>query len=115
MRSSLVRAGITLREVRCQGTHCRKITSGKQSAKPYYGFCYFEGRIVKDPREFPTLAIIHQRWGRGLSAHSIMKELDQKKIRSREGKQWSWAAVNNILKRFETKKIILKGKSYEFR
>lgn len=115
VRSLLIDIGLTLRERHAQATHQRSITSGKQGARPYYGFCYFEGRIVKDPHEFPTLEMIHRRWTQKRSAHSIVIELNRKKIPSREGKQWSWAAVRNILERFETEKIVLKGREYEFR
>jgi len=115
VKSLLKRAGITSRQRRPQATHLRKITSGKQGARPYFGFCYFEGRITRDQREFPTLQIIHKRWAKGATIHAIVKELNQKTIVSRTGKVWSWAAVQNIVNRFENKHVIIKGSQYEFR
>lgn len=116
VRSEVKRNGLELRSRRPQATHQRSLKSGKQSALPYYGFCYFEGKIVKDPREFPVLQMIHRYWSQGKTIHQINLELNRAKILSRTGKVWSWAAIQNLVIRFETKKVILhKGGKYEFR
>lgn len=116
VRSSLLRAGQKLREPTPKVTHKRSLKSGKQAALPYYGFCYFEGKIVKDPREFPTLQKIHRLWSQGRTIHQINLELNRAKLPSRTGKVWSWAAIQNIVARFENKQVILtKGGKYEFR
>ncbi len=48
--------------------------------------------------------------------HQINQELDKQKIKSREGKKWSWAAIRNIIQRFEQKILIIKnGGKYELR
>lgn len=115
IRSSLKRQGLKPRAGVTQATHERTLRSGKQCALPYYGFCYFEGQIVKDPREFPILQMIHRYWSKGKSIHQINLELNRAKVLSRKGKTWSWAAIQNIVVRFETKKVILsKGGKYEF-
>lgn len=116
IRSILKRQGLEPRMGTTQATHARPLKSGKQGALPYYGFYYFEGQIVKDPREFPILQIIHRHWSQGKSIHQINLELNRAKVLSRKGKTWSWAAIQNIVVRFETKKVILiKGGKYEFR
>lgn len=116
VRSCLLRAGLKLREIVPKATHKRSLKSGKQSALPYYGFCYFEGSIIKDPREFPTLQKIHRLWSQGRTIHQINLELNRAKIPSRTGKTWSWAALQNIVARFENKQVILtKGGKYEFK
>ena len=115
VRKSLLDAGIELRELRAHSTNERKITSGKQGARLYFGFCYLEGKIVKDPKEYPTLLLIHQRLKKSATAHEIVKELNHKKIPARQGGQWTWPAVQNILNRFKDHKIIIKGSTYEFR
>lgn len=116
IRSNLKRQGLKPRDGATQATHKRSSKSGKQGALPYYGFCYFEGQIIKDPREFPILRLIHRQWSQGKSIHQINLELNRAKVLSRKGKTWSWAAIQNIVIRFETKKIILsKGGNYEFR
>lgn len=116
IRTILKRQGLKPRIGNTQATHKRPLASGKQGALPYYGFCYFEGQIVKDPREFPILQIIHRQWSQGKSIHQINLELNRANVVSRKGKGWSWAAIQNIVVRFETKKVILsKGGKYEFR
>lgn len=116
IRSTLKRQGLKPRVGMAQATPKRSIKSGKQGTLPYYGFCYFEGQIVKDPREYPTLQLIHRHWSQGKSIHQINLELNRAKVLSRKGKTWSWAALQNIVVRFETKKVILsKGGKYEFR
>lgn len=116
VRSILLRGRVTLRENITQATNKRKLNSGKNSARPYFGFCYFEGQIIKDPREFPTLKLIYCRFEQDRTIHEITMELNKVSIPSRSGKKWSWAAVQNIVQRFKDKKIILlKGGKYEFR
>ncbi|MGZ3747598.1 MAG: recombinase family protein [Pseudobdellovibrionaceae bacterium] len=111
----LERSGIEPREKLSQATHVRRSKRGKQGARPYYGFCYLEGVIVKDPREFPILVIIHERWLSKKSTHEIVKELNRKRIPSRTGKEWSWAAIQNILNRFKEGNLKLSnGGRYEF-
>lgn len=88
----------------------------KSAAKPFYGFCYFEGALTKHPIEFPVLLRIHRLWADGRTIHQINQELDIKKIKSREGKKWSWAAIRNIVERFSKKVLIIsKGGTYELR
>lgn len=114
--SILLNAGITLRDKVSKATNQRGVSSGKQSVQLYFGFCYFGGQITKDPREFPTLRLIHRRWIEKRTIHEIAVELNNAKIPSRTGKQWSWAALKKIINRFETKKLILTNRgSYEFR
>jgi hypothetical protein len=116
VRGQLLKAGIELRESVNQATHLRCSSRGKQGDLPYFGFCNFEGKIINDPREYPTLQMIHPRWKSGKTIHQITLGLNHSKIPSRNGKIWSWAAVQNIINRFEEQKIILKqGGSYEFR
>jgi hypothetical protein len=115
VRSRLLKEGHEPRDMYAQVTHDRKVSAGKQGALPYFGFCYFDGRIVPDPREFPTLQLIHRRWKERKTIHQITIELNRAKIPSRKGKAWSWVAVQNIVNRFREKKIILhKGGHYEF-
>lgn len=115
VRSDLKKAGVELRESVAQATPDRQ-SGGKQHALPYYGFCYFEGRITPDTREFPVLKLIHRLWKEQKTIHQITQELNRSKTPSRKGKQWSWAAVQNIVKRFEQGTVTLhRGGRYEFR
>ncbi len=115
VNADLRRAGVILRENITEATPHRK-SGGKQAALPYFGFCYFEGKIAPDTREFPTLKLIHRMWKNRKTIHQITLELNRTKIPSRKGREWSWAAVQNIVKRFEQKTVVLHpGGRYEFR
>ena len=84
--------------------------------RPYYGFCYMDGRLMIHPSEFPTLRLIHRKWQEKRSIHQIACELNRKKIKSREGRQWGWATIRKIVNRFEQKSIIIHhGGEYELR
>lgn len=116
VRKELLRMKIELRPKGNFGaTHVRP-RFGKMSSEPFYGFCYFEGKIVKEPHEYPTLKKIYKLWKQKISSHHIMTKLNQAKIPTRMRKAWSWAGVQNIIARFETKKIIeTKGGQLELR
>jgi len=102
VRACLFKEGIKLRNKYAEAMELRRHKRGKQGARPYYGFCYFDGEIVKDPREYPTLALIHILWTNKQTIHQIVKELNRRKLKSRTGRKWSWAAVSNIVKRFSS-------------
>lgn len=116
IRTQLRKSGREPRDFSTRAARKAQLKRGKTNARPYFGFCYLDGEVVKDPREFPTLQLIHRYWCQGKSAHYIRIELDQAKSRSRLGKAWSWIAIQNILERFENKNIVLsKGGKYELR
>lgn len=116
IRKELIKQGIMLRTNKAQATSLRPLKSGKQGALPYFGFCYFQGKIIKDPREYPTLEFIFKCWKQGLTIHQINKELNQKNFLSRTNKNWCWAAIKKVITRFENQTIICtKGGSLELR
>lgn len=115
VRSELVRRGVTLREKTSASSPKVWRKTGKRNTKPPYGFCYFEGRIVRHPKEYPVLRQIHQQWKSGRNANSIAAWLNGKRCPSPMGKQWSWNSVVNILNRFKNGTISIKGGRYELR
>lgn len=52
IRTILVRSEIPLRPKFEEGRVATQGTPGKRSAKPPYGFCYFEGRVTRHPKEW---------------------------------------------------------------
>ena len=105
VRTCLSKEGIKLRNKYAEAMALRKLMRGKQGARPYYGFCYFDGQIIKDPREYPILAVIHDLWKEGKTIHRIVLELNSRKLLSRNGRLWSWAAVSLIVARFKQRTI----------
>lgn len=113
---NLKRNGVNIRPARTFSTVEAARNKSNGGCRPYYGFCYFEGRLTKHPIEFPVLQTIHRHWQNGLSAHYINLEFAKTKVKSRVGRKWCWGSIHNILKRFEEKKVILhKGGRYELR
>lgn len=116
VRSSLMQLGLELKDFWAQDDGGTLLKPRKTSAQPYYGFCYYEGQIVKDPNEFLTLLIIHDYWSKGRTPYEVTLELNRAKVPSRKRKKWSWAMVRNVMARFESKKVILlPGGGYELR
>lgn len=100
VRACLFKEGIKLRNKYAEAMELRRHKRGKQGARLYYGFCYLEGEIVKDPREYPTLVLIHKLLKDRYTIHQIVKELNRRNLASRTGRRWSWASVKNIVNRF---------------
>lgn len=84
VRAELKSQKVQIRVSVTQATHMRKLKSGKQNALPYYGFCYFEGKIIKDPKEFPILSKIHNLHEQGKTIHQITQSLIRSKHPSRK-------------------------------
>jgi hypothetical protein len=74
---------------------------GKTKAHPPFGFCYFEGEIIKDPKEYPTIQLIQNLWKQGISISSIVLHLDGRGIQSRMKKPWAYNVIKSIIRRLQ--------------
>lgn len=81
----------------------RRHGRGKMKARPPFGFCYFQGEVIKDPKEYPTLILIQNLWKQGTSISSIVRHLDGKRFASRMGKPWSYNVIKATIRRLESK------------
>jgi len=116
IRNILLKQGIVLRSVSTQVNRKCKIKSGKLAAWPYFGFCYFQGKIIKEPKEYPTLQLIYRFWNEGKTNYEITLNLNKAKILTRTGKSWSWSTIKYIVSRFENEIIVpSKGGQLELR
>ncbi len=115
IRDNLVRAGVELRDKVAVPISKLKAEKGKTSIRPPYGFCYFQGRIVPDPKEYENLMLIYRLWKLNTNPNRISDTLNEKKIRPRAAKFWNRNSIVNILTRFEQKQIALKGGQLELR
>ncbi len=116
IREALLRCGIELRSNVSVPVAKALGESGKRNIRPYYGFCYFQGRITPDPREFENLTLIHRLWSSGTNPNRIADSLNEKKIPARSALKWNRNSVVNIITRFKNKQIDLtKGGKYELR
>ncbi len=115
IRDNLVKAGVELRDKVAVPISKMKAEKGKTSIRPPYGFCYFQGNIVPDPKEYENLMLIYRLWKLNTNPNRISDTLNAKKIRPRAAKLWNRNCIVNILTRFEQKQIVLKGGQLELR
>lgn len=101
IRGQLKKNGVTLRinkSVRVSGSSRQQF---KSSAPPPYGYCYLNGRLEKDPKEYPVLTIITEQWKQGRTPTEIAKYLCSRKLKTRKGVDWLQAHVFNIVQRLK--------------
>lgn len=102
IRSHLVAVGVTLRTNRSVSSNKILRQGFKNSAPPPFGYCYLDGRLEKDPREYPTFQIIREQWRRGQNPTSIARYLNDRKIKTRTGKAWQQPTVFYIIQRLKS-------------
>lgn len=107
VRDQLVRQGVTLRTNKSVSFSGNQRQTFKNSAPPSYGYCYLEGRLQKDPREYPILQMIEKQRQLGRTPTEIAKHLNGKGFKTRHGKLWGQAHVFNIAQKLKTKKLSL--------
>ncbi len=115
IRSHLLRAGIDLRSRVSVPVQTVIKEPGKRNIRPYFGFCYFQGKIVADPREYDHLLLINSLWKSGLNPNAIANRLNEKKIPARSATIWNRNSVVNILERFENGLIVSRGGQLELK
>lgn len=81
----------------------------RTGARPPYGFCLIQGEVERDPKEYPTLLLIHNLWTRGSEIMSILGALRTKNLKSRTGREWSYGVIKAIGKRFDSGAIVLRS------
>lgn len=115
IQGMLKKAGVELRSNKAAPVTSTWCAPGKQVVRPPYGFCYFQGQVVPDQREYENLQLLHRLWKEGVNPNAIADQLNAKKIPPRKAKVWNRNSVVNILERFKSQTIIIKGDSYELR
>lgn len=111
VRSNLLKAGAELRPKDPTPAEVSRWRIRKTKSPPPFGYCYFQGELVKNPIEYDVLLKIHRQWKQGVDANEITRYLNAKKLKPRKAKAWHNKAVKKILARFESKKIVIKGGS----
>lgn len=74
---------------------------GKTGARPPFGYSFFQGEVIKDPVEYPTLQLIQNLWKQGVSISSIIRRLEAKGIKSRMKKPWSYNVIKSTIRRLQ--------------
>ncbi|MDD3021733.1 MAG: recombinase family protein [Alphaproteobacteria bacterium] len=109
VREYLIKTGVARRPKDPTPEQVARWRIGKTKAPPPFGFCYFQGQLVKNPIEYDTLLKIYRQWKSGMDANELTRYLNEKKLKPRKAKQWHNKAVRKILARFESNQIIIKG------
>jgi len=115
VREILIKGGVEFRPKATTSIAEALRDSGKRNIHPYFGFCYFQGKLVPDQCEYVNLNTIYNLWKKGLNPNAIADHLNAKKILPRSASMWNRNSVVNILKRFESGIISLKGGHLEIR
>ncbi len=115
VRAILHRLQVPIRPVFPESKRASQRIAGKKNVKPPYGFAYFEGRVVKHPKEYPTLLQIINLWKSRRSLNSIATKLNKKRVPSPMGKTWSFNSIDNIIKRIKSGHLVQNGDQYELR
>ena len=116
IRSALVRAGVRIRSSIPAPFSSAIRDSAKTNAATYFGFCFFQGQVIPDPKEFVNLQLIHELWKNGTNPNRIADRLNEKKIPPRCAQKWNRNSIVKIINRFENKSVVLKnGGKYELR
>lgn len=81
----------------------------RTGARPPYGFCFLQGEVVRDSKEYPTLLLIHGLWTRGSKIMSILAALSERNLKSRTGREWSYGVIKAIVQRIDSGAIVLRA------
>lgn len=115
VRDMLVLMKVPLRTIEFGNHKASQFQLGKKNVKPPYGFAYFEGKVVKHPKEYPHLLQIISLWKKGTALNSIAKKMNEQKVPSPMGKLWSFNSIDNIIKRIKSGHLVQNGDQYELR
>lgn len=75
---------------------------GKTRNKPPYGWCFSQGELVKDPREYPVVQLIESLWKQGRTVGEIVRYLNGNGYRSRLNRDWGYGVIKGIIKRLKS-------------
>lgn len=80
----------------------------RTGARPPYGFCFLQGEIVREPKEYPTLLLIHALWTQGEGISDILRDLKGRGLKSRTGKVWNYGVIKMTIGRMKSGAIVEK-------
>lgn len=78
-------------------------TKGETYGKPQYGYMNVDGKILRDPKEYPIRQKIKRLRKKGYSWNSIEELFENEGIKSRKGKKFYSSTLCNIFKSVEVK------------
>lgn len=73
--------------------------TGRTRAQPFFGYTYYMGQIVEEPRELQILILIKRLSSEGRTAKEIANYLNANRMVPRRAKTWHRNSICKILKR----------------
>lgn len=101
MRRQLIKQRVTFRPNKSVSFLENQRQTFKSGAPPPYGYCYLDGALQKDSREYPVLQIIDKQRQVGRTPTEIARYLADRKFKTRYGKVWNQALVFNVVQRLK--------------
>jgi hypothetical protein len=98
-RSALHRNGISTRPNVDESKITAWRKSGRSSAHPPFGFTYYQGKLVMQPREHEILFLIERLANAGLNPNAIADQLNAKELKPRRASKWNRNSVVLVLNR----------------
>ena len=101
IRKTLSAAGVAIRDF--SGNHRAKLdlTQVVRPGNTPFGYCYLEGKLVVDPREYKVVLEMYRLWKNGQSLRAISRHLNSQRVPTRFGKSWKHEVVKKIIERHE--------------
>jgi DNA-binding CsgD family transcriptional regulator len=82
-----------------EGVYTSWRKTGRTRAQPNFGYTYYMGQLVEEPREQQILVLIKRLASEGKSATEIANHLNTQDMKPRRAKKWHRNSVANILRR----------------
>jgi hypothetical protein len=99
IRETLKAHGLTLRSIKKHRTSKDKARAKMRPPIIPYGYAWMEGDMVVDPKEYQVVLEMVRLWKSGQSFAKIAKHLNECKIATRMGRNWSHPVVASIIQR----------------
>ena len=103
VRETLRKKGMALRNPLNGNSKTIDGTKNKRSGHPPYGYAYLDGHLLVDPKEQIIVRKILKLHQSVPSGNAIVRELNNQKIPSRNGKSWCPSVVRGIINRNKSK------------
>lgn len=107
IRSTLIAGGISLRPSTHTPEGKAARNQGRMAGPAPYGFTYLRGQLVVHPGQVENLIFILDLWKRGQGPTSIARQLNDRQILSKTGKQWDHSAITSVVERHQKHKALL--------
>jgi hypothetical protein len=101
VRDALIAGGVSLRPHTSLAARLPAKARQMRIGVAPYGFCWFQGRLVADPKEMEIVQLIIRLWQEEQTYSAITRHLNELRKRTRCGGKWDHSLVRNIILRHQ--------------